>query len=211
MFADWTHPEAVFEKMQAVSEGRPNDISGIQGYKQLDACGGIQWPWSSEDAAESETVPQQRRLFADGVFCHPDGKAKLIVDELAEMPESPDREYPFLLLSGRGTVSQWHTQTRTSKSKVLRKLYPQRAYIEINPVDAGQMGVANGDSVSVRSRRGMIEVTAALTPTVQPGQAFIPMHYDVTNQLTLRHFDPYSRQPSYKDCAVAIAPSETPD
>ena len=35
----------------------------------------------------------------------------------------------------------------------------------------------------------------------------MPMHYEATNQLTLRHFDPHSRQPSYKDCAVRIQPS----
>jgi assimilatory nitrate reductase catalytic subunit len=122
------------------------------------------------------------------------------------MPEPPDDDYPMLLLSGRGTVSQWHTQTRTSKSKVLRKLYPQQPYVEIHPTDAGEISVRNGDSVSVRSRRGEIIVTAMVTPTVPPKHVFIPMHYEVTNQLTLRHFDPHSGQPSYKDCAVSIAP-----
>ena len=204
MFADWTHPEAVFEKMQAVSEGRPCDISGIDGYRQLDQCGGIQWPWSREDAAADATPPQERRLFADGSFYHPDAKARLIVDNITPMPEPPDQDYPILLMSGRGTVSQWHTQTRTSKSKVLRKLYPERAYVEIHPTDASLIGVHNGDTVSVRSRRGEVFVTAMVTPTVQRNQAFIPMHYDIINELTLRHFDPHSRQPSFKDCAVAI-------
>lgn len=204
MFADWTSPEAVFEKMQAASEGRPCDITGIDGYRQLDQCGGIQWPWSSADAQTHGTPPQERRMFSDGVFCHEDGKARLIVDQITPMPEPPDEEYPILLLSGRGTVSQWHTQTRTSKSKVLRKLYPQRPYVEIHPTDASLIGVRNGDSVSVRSRRDEVIVTAMVTPTVGRNQAFIPMHYDVTNRLTLSHFDPQSRQPSYKDCAVVI-------
>ncbi|WP_286177735.1 molybdopterin oxidoreductase family protein [Rhodopirellula sp. JC639] len=204
MFADWTHPEAVFEKMQAASEGRPCDISGIEGYRQIDQSGGIQWPWTRGDAASNDVPPQQRRLFADGTFYHSDGKARLIVDAVAAMPEPPDADYPILLMSGRGTVSQWHTQTRTSKSKVLRKLYPERPYVEIHPTDASLIGVRNGDTVSVRSRRGEVFVTAMVTPTVQRNQAFIPMHYDVTNQLTLSHFDPHSRQPSYKDCAVAI-------
>ncbi|MCO8125421.1 nitrate reductase [Stieleria sp. TO1_6] len=205
MFADWTHPEAVFKKMQAASEGRPNDISGIDGYRQLDACGGIQWPWTKPDADAMQTPPQQRRLFADGHFCHPDQRARLIVDQITPMPEPADQQYPIVLLSGRGTVSQWHTQTRTSKSKVLRKLYPQRAYVEMSPVDARELGIHNGDTVEVRSRRGAISVTAMVTPTIQPGQAFIPMHYGVTNHLTLSHFDPHSRQPSYKDCAITIS------
>jgi assimilatory nitrate reductase catalytic subunit len=204
MFADWSHPEAVFEKMQALGEDRPCDISGIGGYRQLDQCGGIQWPWSKQDARSGESPTQQRRLFADGKFHHADAKARLIVDGVTPNPEPPDDEYPILLMSGRGTVSQWHTQTRTGKSKVLKKLYPQRPYVEIHPADANAIGVCNGDTVSVRSRRGQIQVTAMVTPTVQPQQAFIPMHYDVTNQLTLSHFDPHSRQPSYKDCAVSI-------
>lgn len=204
MFADWTHPEAVFKTMQTLSEGRPCDISGIDGYRQLDQSGGIQWPWSQADAEGNETPPQQRRLFSDGRFHHPDFKARLIVDDVTPMPEPPDQQYPVLLLSGRGTVSQWHTQTRTRNSKVLRKLYPQRPYVEIHPTRAATIGVRNGDSVTVRSRRGEIVVTAMITPTVQPNQAFIPMHYDVTNQLTLSHFDPHSGQPSYKDCAVEI-------
>lgn len=208
MFADWTHPEAVFKKMQAASEGRPCDISGIDGYRQLDRCGGIQWPWSRVDAESQKTPPQQRRLFADGIFHHQDGKARLIVDEITAMPEPANDEFPILLLTGRGTVSQWHTQTRTSKSKVLQKLYPQRPYVEIHPTDASLIGVRNGESVCVRSRRGQATVTAMVTPTVGRSQAFIPMHYDVTNQLTLSHFDPQSRQPSYKNCAVSITKSD---
>ena len=209
IFADWTHPEAVFEKMQAASEGRPGDITGIQGYRQIDECGGIQWPWSKEQAKAEATPTQERRLFEDGAFYHDDAKAKLIVDEIAPMPEPPDDEYPFLLLSGRGTVSQWHTQTRTGKSKILRQLYPEKPYVEIHPADARDIGVQNGDAVQLTSRRGTIEVTAMVATTVRPGQVFVPMHYDLTNQLTLAHFDPHSRQPSYKDCAVQVNASPT--
>ena len=52
------------------------------------------------------------------------------------MPEPPNAKFPLLLLTGRGAASQWHTQTRTSKSAVLRELYPQEVYVEINPADA---------------------------------------------------------------------------
>ncbi|MEM6469855.1 MAG: nitrate reductase [Planctomycetota bacterium] len=204
LFADWTSPEAVFRIMQKASEGRPADITGIEDYRQIDQCGGIQWPWTRSDADKTDRIPQQRRLFADGKFFHEDGRARLIVDEVSPMPEPPDEAYPWLLLTGRGTVSQWHTQTRTAKSSVLRKLYPLMPYVEIHPEDAASIGLVNGQRVRVSSRRGEIEVTAMVTPTVQVGQVFIPMHYDVTNQLTLAHFDPHSRQPSYKDCAVHV-------
>ncbi len=205
MFARWTDPEAVFRLMQGVSAGQPCDITGINGYAQIEQCGGIQWPWTQQDAAAGQPPPTHRRLFADGQFHHPDGRARLIVAEPTAMPEPPDDAFPFMLLTGRGTVSQWHTQTRTDKSPVLRKLYPQGPYVELHPHDASQLGVTHGDPVLVRSRRGAVRVTASITATVRPGHAFMPMHYAQTNQLTLSHFDPYSRQPSYKDCAVAIA------
>ncbi|TWT83362.1 Nitrate reductase [Planctomycetes bacterium CA13] len=206
MFAEWTDPEAVFRIMQRLSAGRPCDVSGIDGYEQIDACGGIQWPWSSEDNNGFEPE-QQRRLFGDGVFFYEDGKARLIVDAITPVPEPPCDDYPFWLLTGRGTVSQWHTQTRTNKSPVLRQLYPNEAYIEINPANAASMNVSNGDPLVIRSRRGKATATAFVTPTVASGQVFMPMHYTETNHLTLSHFDPYSRQPSYKDCAVSIEPA----
>ena len=112
--------------------------------------------------------------------------------------------YPYILLTGRGTASQWHTQTRTAKSAVLRKLYPQTIYIEINLHDAEQLGIAAEDWVTVESRRGKVRAKAFLTPTVRRGQLFLPMHYETANQLTDAVFDPYSRQPSYKSCAVRV-------
>jgi anaerobic selenocysteine-containing dehydrogenase len=47
-------------------------------------------------------------------------------------------------------------------------------------------------------------VRAFITPVVQPGQLFMPMHHARTNQLTFPAFDPYSRQPSYKASAVCV-------
>jgi assimilatory nitrate reductase catalytic subunit len=87
----------------------------------------------------------------------------------------------------------------------LRRLYPSDIYIEINPFDAERLNISSGDWIQVVSRRGQIKARAFLTRTVQPGQVFIPMHYTATNQLTHPSFDPYSRQPSYKACAVSVA------
>jgi len=204
MFANWTSPEAVFRIMQQASRGQFCDITGIEGYDQLDRCGGIQWPWSEEDAALTSEPEQQRRLFADGKFPTPSGRAYLIVEPPAKNPEPVCDEYPFVLLTGRGTVSQWHTQTRTAKSPVLRKLYPNEVYVEIHPLDAAQLFIGHNALVSIASRRGSMTARACITSTVQRGQVFLPMHYDTVNRLTLAHFDPHSRQPSYKDCAVKI-------
>ena len=87
---------------------------------------------------------------------------------------------------------------------MLRKLYPEELYVEINPHDAAEQRLCSGDLVTISSQRGAIQGRAMITPAVQPGQLFIPMHYEATNRLTHPAFDPYSHQPSYKACAVKI-------
>ncbi len=111
-----------------------------------------------------------------------------------------------MLLTGRGSSAQWHTQTRTAKSDVLRRLYPANVYVEINPRDAEQFRIVRNQKVEIASRRAAIVAAAHLTATVSRGQVFIPMHYEMVNRLTHPSFDPYSRQPSYKACAVKIRP-----
>jgi anaerobic selenocysteine-containing dehydrogenase len=203
----WDSPAAAFEMLKELSRGRPCDITGIADYKMLDEHGGIQWPLP----AGAEVPAQERRLFADGKFYTPDGRAKFLYAEPGTMPEAPSADYPLLLLTGRGTAAQWHTQTRTAKSAVLRKLYPAEAYVEINPVDGERAGVKPHEFVVVESQRGKLRARALLTLTVRPGQVFLPMHYDEVNRLTFAHFDPFSRQPSYKNCAVRVRPSENWD
>ncbi len=135
MFAEWENPAATFQILKRLSAGQPCDFTGITDYGMLDERGGVQWPYPV-DAADAEP---ERRLFEDGRFFHPDGKARFIWGESRPMPETPDVAYPFLLLTGRGSAAQWHTQTRTSKSAVLRKLYPSENYVELNPRDAGEL------------------------------------------------------------------------
>ncbi len=209
-FSKWAKAEDVFQSMKELSRGQACDISGIEDYASLDRHGGIQWPWSIEDSQQHAAPEQERRLFADGHFFHSDGRARFIFAEPEPMPEPTCSEYPFVLLTGRGSVSQWHTETRTSKSPVLRSLYPAEPYVEIHPVDALRLSIQAGHQVEVRSRRGESVVRASVTSTVQIGQLFMPMHDAKTNLLTLEHVDPYSRQPSYKDCAVTIKPWRGP-
>ena len=202
MFEHWSSPQAVFEILKRLSEGQPCDITGIEDYAALDDRGGIQWPCRRPEDAHV----RERRLFADGRFYHADGRARFLFEDPTPMSETPDDRYPLILLTGRGTAAQWHTQTRTSQSAVLRKLYPAKAYIEINPIDAQKHGVVSGQAIFVESRRGRVGARAFVTPTVRPGQVFMPMHYAVTNELTDSVFDPYSKQPAYKACAVSIRP-----
>ncbi|HET6424486.1 MAG TPA: nitrate reductase [Planctomycetaceae bacterium] len=204
MFRDWTSPAAAFCVLQRLSARRPCDITGIDGYAMLDRCGGVQWPHPA-GASEPE---QERRLFADGQFFTPDRRAKFLFDPAREMPEQCDEAYPFILMTGRGSVAQWHTETRTRQSAVLKKLAPTGLPLEIHPLDAAAKGIRANTTVQVSSRRGQITATAFLTETVGRGRVFLPMHDPRVNQLTNPVFDPYSRQPSYKDCAVSIHPAD---
>lgn len=215
LFKQWTSPEAVFRILTRLSEGLPCDITGIAGYADLEREGGIQWPCPatpevrSVGVAERGTrfdlsVESQRRLFADGKFYHKNGRAKFLFEAPRPMPEPANQDYPFILLTGRGTSSQWHTQTRTGKSDVLKKLYPKNAYVEVNPTDAERLRIQPNSKVCIRSRRGEVTATAVILRSVQAGQLFMPMHYGITNHLTADAFDPYSKQPSYKACAVTI-------
>lgn len=200
MFEEWDSPEAVFQILKRLSAGRPCDFSGIADYRALDRARGVQWPYPSESPDPSP----QRRLFSDGRFYHPDGRARFLFEETRCLPEPASAGFPFQLLTGRGSAAQWHTQTRTAKSDVLRKLHPSDPYVEINPIDAGSLGLASGRWTVVESRRGSALARAFVTPTVPVGQLFLPMHDHATNRLTFSAFDPESRQPAYKACAARV-------
>jgi ferredoxin-nitrate reductase len=228
IFRAWRSPEATFQILKELSRGQPCDFSGIRDYGHIDACGGIQWPFTAADAEaeklrvadfgfridpatnqRANSAIQQRRLFADGRFFHPDGRARFLFDPPRPMPEPPDAEYPFLLLTGRGSSAQWHTGSRTDKSAVLRKLAPTVLTLEIHPDDAERLAIKSGAAVVVRSRRGTADAIALVTATVQRRQVFLPMHFGGVNRLTFAAFDPHSRQPSYKACAVSVTPSSS--
>ncbi|WP_411826095.1 molybdopterin oxidoreductase family protein [Luteolibacter sp. AS25] len=200
-FKNWTSPEAAFKILRDVTRDQPCDITGIKGYDHIDECSGIQWPYP-ENPSDTST---ERRLFADGKYYTPSRKARIHFSAPAELPEKPDDQYPFLLLTGRGTSSQWHTQSRTAKSSVLRKLYPENAYVEICSADALKLGIKDKSTVRISSRRGALTASAYIAPTVRPGNLFLPMHYPEVNKLTHSSFDPHSRQPNYKACSVSIS------
>ena len=113
-----------------------------------------------------------------------------------------------MLLTGRGSVYQWHTLTRTDKAPLLKKASPDPATVQISPHDAETLGIGDGDLVEVRSRRGSVRVRAVVSGGVAAGQVFMSMHYPLTNELTLQVFDTYSRQPAFKSAAVAIKKAE---
>ena len=117
---------------------------------------------------------------------------------------SADKNSPSCLLTGRGSSAQWHTNTRSGKSEVLKSYTLKISYVEIHPELASELGVESGDKVLIHSRRGSIVAAARVMATVQEDQVFIPMHYQTTNLITFASFDPYSFQPSYKASAVRL-------
>lgn len=203
MFSEWKDPASTFQILKRLTKGRPCDISGVKDYAMLQREGGIQWPFS-EWQAKHGSPKKERRLFEDGCFYHSDQRARFLFESVQPPTEPPDSSYPFWLLSGRGTSAQWHTQTRTGKSPMLLQMAPGALYVELHPKDAIKLNIQHNEKVQIMSRRGSVEATAKVMATVQPGQVFIPMHYHEVNRLTHPSFDLYSRQPSYKACAVQL-------
>ena len=188
----------IFVEMTELSKGLHLDISGMD-HETIKSHKGIQWPFRDGDGTGAQ------RLYADGVFQHPDGKARLISLPYEENNERPENEYPFWLNSGR-VVEHFHTRTRTGKIGNLNKFSPT-PYMEMNPDAAAEMDVEHGSYVRLITKRGDAVVMAQLTQRVPRDMVFIPFHFhDCVNRLTLGLLDPHSRQPAFKQCAVRVEP-----
>ena len=197
LFPGWQSVEDAFNEWRRVSRGRLCDYSGIT-YDHLAETGATQWP-------RPEGKPSSPRLYADGRFPTKDGRARFIAAHWEPFPEQPAREFPLILNTGR-TVEHWHTRTKTGEVPILEHLSP-RAWLEMNPRDAKQLGLRSHDRVDVVSRRGRVpRVELRLTEIVAPGQVFMPFHFFETNvnEVTQSAFDPVSREPNYKQCAVRV-------
>ena len=197
---EWTDPEAAFRVLQRLSAGRPFDFTGIAGYDEIRTAGGVQWPCPTG----SGPLPAERRLFEDGRFFTPTGRARFVFAD-SRAPEEPlTSRHPLVLLTGRGSSAEWHTGTRTSKSAILRSLAPAQLYVQVSPFDAEERGISSGDEVMVTTVRADVRARAQVTPNVAAGSIFLPMHHPETNRLTSASFDPQSRQPSYKWSAAEV-------
>ncbi len=200
LFPGWKKPDDAFEEWKRVSAGRLCDYSGMT-YEAIEAHGGIQWPYPAGATGAGDT----RRLYSTGAFQTEDGKARLIPTAWESFPEPPTPAFPFVLNTGR-TVEHWHTRTKTGEVPILERLSP-RAWVEMNPRDARAMRLKPSDRVDVVSRRGRIQrLELRVTETIAPGQVFVPFHWAEfnANQVTQSAFDPISREPNYKQCAVRV-------
>ena len=186
----------IFDEMRHLSKGRLLDISGMS-HDKLEQQKGIQWPFREGD---NQGAP---RIYTDGKFQYPDGKAKLIALPYVENNETPNSDYPFWLNSGR-VVEHFHSRTKTGKIGNQNKFSPT-PYMEMNPDAAEELGVKHMNYVRLVSRRGDAVVMVQLTQRVPQNMVFIPFHFhDCVNRLTLGLLDPHSRQPAFKQNAVRI-------
>ncbi|MCZ2402740.1 nitrate reductase [Paenarthrobacter sp. Z7-10] len=231
---DWQGPEDGFEAWKNCSRGRPCDYSGIS-YERLRGGSGIPWPCNDEhpdgvvrfyedgifptdpdycetyghDLLTGATVgPQAYRAMA------PNGRALFKTASYSPPHEEPDEEYPLRYTTGR-TAYQFHTRTKTARSRQLHKAAP-KAWVELSVQDATELAVREGDLVRVTSRRGLIEVPARVGD-IRPGTVFAPFHYGywdaggtpdghptAANELTITEWDPVSKQPVFKNAAVQV-------
>jgi ferredoxin-nitrate reductase len=228
----WRDPESAFQAWQRCSAGRPCDYTGLS-YAKLRGGSGIQWPCTAQAPGGTE------RLYTDGVFptdpdyCEtygrdlttgaqvtpeqyrarqPSGRAFLHAAQYQPTPEVPDEQYPLTLTTGR-VVYQFHTRTKTGRAAALNEAAPE-VWLELSPADAQPLGIADGDMVTVRSRRGTVRAPARLRD-IRPGTVFLPFHYGywdtadgkhqrAANELTLTGWDPASKQPLFKVAAVRV-------
>lgn len=196
----WETPKDCFNLMRECSRNMPCDITGIT-WEALENSKGIQWPYPAEK--EEENKEDQRRLYSDGKFFTPSKKANFMFEEVRENPLPRTAEFPMVLNTGRGTVGQWHTQSRTKEVKFVEDVSSKKAYIYMNTKMAEENNVKEMDLIRVYSVNGQdAEFAVKVTDNVQYEELYAPIHYIECNKLTPSLYDSYSKEPSYKATPV---------
>ncbi|MGY0023869.1 molybdopterin oxidoreductase family protein [Streptomyces sp. YJ-C3] len=191
-------PEEVFDELRRASSGGPADYAGIS-YERLAEGRGVFWP------CPEPTDPGTPRLFLDR-FATEDGRARFVPVTHRPAAEEPDAQYPLHLTTGR-VVAQYQSGAQTRRVAELNKAAPG-PFVELHPRLAARLGIAEGDTVTVTSRRGRALAPARLTATIRPDTVFMPFHWPGpgrANTLTNPALDPTSRMPEFKVCAVRVA------
>ena len=194
--AKWETPRQCFDMLRECSRGKGCDFTGIH-WDDLTGSHGRQWPYP--EGREAELAEEQRRLYSDGKFFTPSGKAKFVFEEPMENPIPVTEEFPLVFNTGRGTVGQWHTQSRTKEVKFVEDVSLKKAYLYMNTKLAAENGIRDMDEIRVYSSNGQNAVfSVKVTDNVQYGELFAPIHYIECNKLTPSSYDKYSREPNYK-------------
>jgi predicted molibdopterin-dependent oxidoreductase YjgC len=167
-------------------------------YERLEkTLGGIHWPCPSEDHPGTPTMFLQK-------FNTPDGLGHFQVVEYKPPAEIPDQDYPYFLTTGR-SIFHYHTGSMTRRTQKLLDEVP-RVFVEVNPEDAMKEGLKDKDTVTLKTRRGSIEIVARVTDEVPAGLLFTPFHFpdSCANVLTIPVLDPSAKCAETKVCASKI-------
>jgi len=185
-------PRDVFNEMRLAM----NSIAGIT-WERLEAESSVTYP------CEKEGDPGQPVVFIDK-FPTPTGKAKFVPADVIPANERPDREYPFVLITGR-QLEHWHTGAMTRRAGVLDAIEPEPT-VSMHPLDLDAIGARGGDVITVESRRGIISLYARPDDGTPRGAVFIPFCFyeAAANLLTNPALDPYGKIPEFKYCAVKV-------
>ena len=180
---NFSHPREIFEEYQQMTKlNSYMDISQAN-YNEL----------SKEPFVWGEKIKH---------FLTPDKKGNLFYVENKLLSEKGSLEYPFILLTGR-TRDQWHSGTKSNLSTKLLKFKPLN-FCEIHPEDAQKLGISDGDSIQVSSKRGSIATTAIVTELIRPKCLFIPISNREVNFVTNDLLDSESLEPDYNHSAVKV-------
>ncbi|WP_462424068.1 molybdopterin oxidoreductase family protein [Fusobacterium ulcerans] len=198
LLKNWETPKEAFKLMQKCSKGMPCDFTGTS-WEKLENSHGVQWPFREGEVLEED----ERRLYEDGNYFTPSKKAKFIFEEIRENPLPLTDEFPILLNTGRGTVGQWHTQTRTREVQFVEDVVADKAYVYMNTILAEENNIKENDKIRIYSINGKDAVFfVKITENVQYEELYAPIHYIECNMLTPSIYDPYSKEPSYKATPV---------
>ncbi|RDH75920.1 molybdopterin oxidoreductase [Mycolicibacterium moriokaense] len=219
---DFSSSEQVFDEIRRFWNPQTGyDLRGAS-YSRLRETP-LQWPCPPDDDNDrhpirylNDGVSQHMFVDADGrspQLAFPTPSRRAVFHARPHMPprELPDDEFPLVLNTGR-LQHQWHTMTKTGRVAKLNRL-DSGPFVELNSSDAAELGIADGQSVELTSRRGRVVLPATITDNVRPGNCFVPFHWNdehgedlAINALTNDAVDADSLQPEFKVCAVRASP-----
>jgi len=204
----YTRAEQVFNEHRETTRGRDLDITGLS-YKMLDSNGPQQWPFPEG------AIAGKARLYADGKFEKPGGKAQFYNTHYKTTADKTDARHPLHLNTGR-LRDQWHGMSRTGTVAQLFN-HAEEPVISMNADDMQRRSIQSGDLVKISNKRGSLLLRAMPSDEVLPAQTFVPMHWGSqfmhglgVNALMPSAFDPISKQPELKHAAIKLEKVELP-
>jgi formate dehydrogenase major subunit len=192
---NYTHPGEIYTEMAALMPSL-NNIS----WQRIERESAVTYPCDAPDKAG-------RAVVFDKGFPRPGGFGKLVAAKLTPPNETPDHEFPFILTTGR-QLEHWHTGAMTRRAELLDAIEPE-ATVAMSGADIVGLGLATGEEVAVRTRRGEIVLRVREDPQVPRGVIFIPFCFAeaAANFLTNPQLDPDGKIPEFKFCAVRVRPA----